>query len=206
MSSLRLTTQLQQRMVLTPQLRQRIEMLQMTALELNELIEQELVANPILEEVLPGDEVQEISDGILDQNANGLDDGYTNGSIESHIQEAAEAGSEVSSYVAESPSENGTAESHTVDSDAAEDQVPEASDSFEEIDYGREFQDYLDPGYKTQEIEYKDDAPTFEQFLTRPPSLAEHLEWQLNMRSLDREVRDAATAVIGNMNADGRLS
>src|SRR5574338_917614 len=79
MSSLRLTTQLQQRMVLTPQLRQRIEMLQMTALELNELIEQELVANPILEEVLPGDEVQEISDNILDQNASGLDDGYTNG-------------------------------------------------------------------------------------------------------------------------------
>ena len=54
-------------------------------------------------------------------------------------------------------------------------------DAFEEIDFGREFQDYLDPGYKTQEIEYKEDAPTFEQFLTRPPSLAEHLEWQLNM-------------------------
>ena len=42
-----------------------------------------------------------------------------------------------------------------------------------------EFQDYLDPGYKTQEIEYKEDAPTFEQFLTRAPSLADHLEWQL---------------------------
>src|SRR5690606_28380702 len=62
MSSLRLQTQLQQRMILTPQLRQRIEMLQMTALELNELVEQELVANPILEEVMPGEEVQEISD------------------------------------------------------------------------------------------------------------------------------------------------
>ena len=49
MSSLRLTTQLQQKMVLTPQLRQRIEMLQMTALELNELIEQEMVANPVPE-------------------------------------------------------------------------------------------------------------------------------------------------------------
>ena len=74
MASMRLTTQLQQKMVLTPQLRQRIEMLQMTSLELSELIEQELVANPILEEVQPGDEVQEISDNILDQNANGSDD------------------------------------------------------------------------------------------------------------------------------------
>ncbi len=58
-------------MVLTPQLRQRIEMLQMTSLELSELIEQEMVANPVLEEVMPGEEVQEISDNILDQNATG---------------------------------------------------------------------------------------------------------------------------------------
>ena len=39
---------MQQKMILTPQLRQRIEMLQMTALELQDLIEQEMVANPIL--------------------------------------------------------------------------------------------------------------------------------------------------------------
>ena len=74
MSSLRLTHSLQQKMVLTPQLRQRIEMLQMNSLELSELIEQEMVANPILEEVQPGDEVQEIGDNILDQNSDG-DDG-----------------------------------------------------------------------------------------------------------------------------------
>src|SRR6185436_18003459 len=83
MSSLRLTTQLQQKMVLTPQLRQRIEMLQMTSLELNELIEQEMVANPVLEEVMPGDEVQEISENILDQNTDSgmgdLENGVSNG-------------------------------------------------------------------------------------------------------------------------------
>jgi RNA polymerase sigma-54 factor len=79
-------------------------------------------------------------------------------------------------------------------------------DAFEEIDFGREFQDYLDPGYKTQEIEYKEDAPTFEQFLTRPPSLAEHLEWQLHMSPIETEVCDAAICVIGNLNADGRLN
>ena len=78
-------------------------------------------------------------------------------------------------------------------------------DSFEEIDFGREFQDYLDPGYKTQEIEYKEDAPTFEQFLTRPPSLAEHLEWQLNMSPSKSRLR-CSDCVIGNLNADGRLN
>src|SRR5206468_11007046 len=78
MSSLRLTTQLQQKMVLTPQLRQRIEMLQMTSMELNELIEQEMVANPVLEEVMPGEETQEISSEILDQNSGGENDGLEN--------------------------------------------------------------------------------------------------------------------------------
>ena len=93
----------------------------------------------------------------------------------------------------EGPSEDGVGE--------------EASrDAFEEIDFGREFQDYLDPGYKTQEIEYKEDAPTFEQFLTRPPSLADHLEWQLHMSQIEEKVCDAAIAVIGNLNADGRLN
>jgi RNA polymerase sigma-54 factor len=79
-------------------------------------------------------------------------------------------------------------------------------DAFEEIDFGRQFQDYLDPGYKTQEYEYKDDAPTFEQFLTRPPSLAEHLQWQLHMDSLEGPVLEAAECVIGNLDEDGRLS
>src|SRR4029078_3034569 len=79
-------------------------------------------------------------------------------------------------------------------------------DPFEEVDFGREFQDYLDPGYKTQEFEYKEDAPTFEQFLTKAPSLTEHLEWQLHMDTPEGEVCDAAEVVIGNLDPDGRLN
>src|SRR5215467_1637372 len=100
--SVRLTTSLQQRMVLTPQLRQRIEMLQMTSLELSELIEQEMVANPILEEVQPGDEVQEISDNILDQNSNGVDDGLNTAasdSFESHVDPAPDIYNEAEPFI-----------------------------------------------------------------------------------------------------------
>ncbi len=48
-------------MVLTPQLRQRIEMLQMTTLELSDLIQQEIESNPILEEVQTEEEFEEIA-------------------------------------------------------------------------------------------------------------------------------------------------
>ena len=68
--SLKLTTSLSQRLVLTPQLRQRIEMLQMTTLELSDLIQQQLLENPVLEEVPSQEEVQEIAEKVLDHLAN----------------------------------------------------------------------------------------------------------------------------------------
>ena len=183
-------------MVLTPQLRQRIEMLQMNSLELNELIEQEMVANPILEEVLPGEEVQEIGDNILDQNSDGQDHGLDND---------VQGMNELQGVGIDGVSLNGGEEKAVSEFEGDEDITPESSDSFDEIDYGREFQDYLDPGYRTQEIEYKDDAPSFEQFLSHAPSLSEHLEWQLNLLSLSPMLEEAATQVIGNLDEEGRL-
>jgi RNA polymerase sigma-54 factor len=181
-------------------------MLQMTSLELSELIEQELVANPILEEVQPGEEVQEISENILDQNADGHDDTYSNGADKtSALADAAGQDDTPDPYLAEAPSENGI-EGSSSEVASADDVHPESSDSFEEIDYGREFQDYLDPGYRTQEIEYKDDAPSFEQFLSHTESLSEHLEWQLHMLDIGEKILDVCISVIGNLDADGRLT
>src|SRR5262249_9507164 len=161
-----------QKMVLTPQLRQRIEMLQMTSMELNELIEQEMVANPILEEVMPGDEVQEISENILDQNADGLENGFENGSAERVEGFSAEGGSGPDAeyfepHLPEGNSLNGSEDrTASSDMDGDDDGLGDSRDAFDEIDFGREFQEYLDPGYRTQEIEYKEDAPSFEQFLS----------------------------------------
>src|ERR671913_351327 len=71
--SVKLTTNLSQRLVLTPQLRQRIEMLQMTSIELTDLIQQQLLENPILEEVQTQDERRELEKEILDQLAGTAD-------------------------------------------------------------------------------------------------------------------------------------
>jgi RNA polymerase sigma-54 factor len=204
MSSLRLSTQLQQKMVLTPQLRQRIEMLQMTAMELNELIEQEMVANPLIEEVQPGEEELDISENILDQNSEGVEEIFQNG----HGPEAGAAFEASDADFAERvtatmPSENGF--DHEVQVEDTPEPLADSGDSFEEIDFGREFQDYLDPGYKTQEVEYKEDAPSFEQFLTKGPSLSEHLEWQLHLLDIPGHLERAAVNVIGNLDEDGRF-
>ena len=221
--SLKLTTSLSQRLVLTPQLRQRIEMLQMTTLELSDLIQQQILENPVLEEVATQEEARELAEKILDHLASAdpgaAPDQPQLGASEPELGSPSSNGSgdsgPLSQTYAEGEGESGEGgDSETLATpDLSEDSVgddlvgEEASrDAFEEIDFGREFQDYLDPGYKTQEIEYKEDAPTFEQFLTRAPSLADHLEWQLHMSPIEGDVCDAAISVIGNLDADGRLN
>ena len=202
-------------MVLTPQLRQRIEMLQMTSLELSELIQEELVSNPILEEVQTEDEIQELAERILDQNADGTEKDFEKARDEAVNAEAADTGAQVENFEKVSTPEipeNGHPEEispetkSAIEESAGPEQEKSDSDSFEEIDLGREFQDYLDPGYKTQEFEYKEDTPSFEQFLSNSESLTDHLEWQLNLQSIDENVEDAGICVIGNLDEYGRLN
>lgn len=203
MSSLKLQTSLRQSLVLTPQLRQRIEMLQMTSLELTDLIQQEIVSNPLLEEVQGDEEIQEISEKILDQNADGAEESFVNGADFDVSAETEPFDSRGEARLPEASGDDGGRSEVEGDAD---DFAESKADSFEEIDFGREFQDYLDPGYKTQEIEYKEDAPSFDQFLSRSESLSEHLEWQLHLMAVAREVEAAAVSIIGNIDEDGRLN
>src|ERR1700752_4968197 len=217
--SLKLTTSLSQRLVLTPQLRQRIEMLQMTSLELTDLIQQQLNENPVLEEVATQEEARELAENILDHVASGGDlENLPGQNVEAAAPEAGApesngaGGADAESSFAETEADVSVTGDFETDAEArtaegTEDTAVEgARDAFEEVDFGREFQDYLDPGYKTQEFEYKEDAPTFEQFLTKPPSLTEHLEWQLHMDCADGDICKAAEVVIGNLDEDGRLN
>jgi RNA polymerase sigma-54 factor len=81
----------------------------------------------------------------------------------------------------------------------------EKKDPFEEIDFGSFFQDYLDPGYRTHSEMEDIERPSFENFLSKPTNLTDHLGWQLGALSLRDEVREAADVIIGNLNEDGYL-
>ena len=81
----------------------------------------------------------------------------------------------------------------------------EKKDPFEEIDFGSFFQDYLDPGYRTYGEMEEVERPSFENFLSKPSNLTDHLAWQLGALSLRPEVREAADLIVGNLNEDGYL-
>src|SRR5579863_5681967 len=81
----------------------------------------------------------------------------------------------------------------------------EKKDPFEEIDFGSFFQDYLDPGYRSSREMEDIERPSFENFLSKPGSLTDHLVWQLGSISMRPEVQEAVEIIIGNLNEDGYL-
>jgi len=81
----------------------------------------------------------------------------------------------------------------------------EKKDPFEEIDFGSFFQEYLDPGYRSRSEMEEIERPSFENFLSKPTTLSDHLAWQLGALSVRPEVREAAEVIIGNLSEDGYL-
>jgi RNA polymerase sigma-54 factor len=83
--------------------------------------------------------------------------------------------------------------------------TPDKKDPFEEIDFGSFFKDYLDPGFRNPGEFEEIERPSFENFLSKPSTLTDHLVWQLGSIPIRPAVREAADLVIGNLNEDGYL-
>jgi RNA polymerase sigma-54 factor len=161
----RLHLKVSQRQILTPGLVQMVSVLALNKLELKDMINAEMVENPVLEE--------------LDDSIPLIDDV---GRQEEERDRPAETVSEENPITAD-----------------------EKKDPFEEIDFGSFFQDYLDPGFRTRSEIEDLERPSFENFLSKPSNLTDHVMWQLGSLPLRKEVRSAAELVIGNLNEDGYL-
>ncbi|HEY6488513.1 MAG: RNA polymerase sigma-54 factor [Terracidiphilus sp.] len=164
----RLSLKVAQRQVLTPGLMQMVSVLALNKLELKEMIDAEMVENPVLEEI---DE----SVPMLDEVAG-----------KEERQERAERIEQL---------EKGTTEA-----------AAPPNDSFNEVDFGSYFQEYLDPGYRTQPEFEESERPSFENFLSQPTTLSDHLLWQLGSVSLTPELEQVADFVVGNLDEDGYLT
>ena len=79
-------------------------------------------------------------------------------------------------------------------------------DPFEEIDFGSFFSEYLDPGLRTSIEMEESEKPSFENFLSKPTTLTDHLMWQLGSLHVNEDVYRAAELVIGNLNEEGYLT
>src|ERR1700730_601217 len=192
-----LSTSLSQRLVLTPQMRQRIELLAMTKLELADMVQTELTANPVLDEVAPGEGVDDNSQLADDLAAVDATTADNNSPKEASNSAAPPADGAASEPVPAGETSNLTSspEATPVDGEAE----PERErDPFEEVDFGSTFEEYLDPGYKTHEYETKDEV-SFENMLTRRDSLRAELIWQLHLTEIPDDVRAAGEAIIGNL-------
>jgi len=162
----KLSLKVAQRQILTPGLMQMVSVLALNKLELKEMIDAEMVENPVLEEI---DESVPMLDEVAGR--------------EERMERSAEE-------VARSAEEPATA----------------PKDVFNEIDFGSYFQDYLDPGYRTQPEFEESEKPSFENFLSQPTTLSDHLAWQLGALSLDRDLLTTAEFVVGNLDGDGYLA
>lgn len=143
-----------QQLVMTPQLQQAIKLLQLSRMELENLINTELVENPILEE---------------------------SADSESTSQSMTEV---------EAPQE------------AKQEENPQAAEDFN-------WENYLENARSTPNLPVhrggEDDLPSYENTLTQPANLADHVMWQLKMSDLTNEQKAIGEVIVGNINEDGYL-
>jgi RNA polymerase sigma-54 factor len=175
----KLNLRLSQRLVMTPSLQQAIKLLQMSRLELQEVLTQEMVENPILED--QDDEEPEAKE---------------TDSAEEESGETAEAAADAEAETEESPAAAEAAPTVEAEKDR---------DSFDEIDFDSYFQDYLDSSYNPRQYQEEREEYSLENVLTRPEGLPEHLNWQLSMSEASPSEREIAAYLIGNLDEDGYL-
>jgi RNA polymerase sigma-54 factor len=166
---------LSQQLVMTPQLQQAIKLLQLSRMELVDLVREELMENPILEE------------------------GAETGSADEVAEEAAaqrEEGSLLGETELPAPETDGIDHTKEVKGDG---------EAVGEIDWDNYLENYSasppTPGFRPD----SDERPGLEATLTRKTSLFDHLSWQLTLSNFSEAEERVGLHILGNIDQNGYL-
>lgn len=165
----------EQRPILTQELQLFLKLIHMTTLELREYLEDQLVENPLLEEIEERNSENETSPGIREQETQSGD----------QSEDKLEGQTEVPG------SDNNNNNDTEFDFKSIEDGF--RRDANENFSFFNEFsEDY-------------DEEVSWENRVSSTDSLIDHLNWQLSISDLSLEDREVASLIIGNTNEDGYL-
>jgi RNA polymerase sigma-54 factor len=173
---------LSQQLVMTPQLQQAIKLLQLSRMELVDMIREEMLENPVLEDSVESSSEQEKAAAAVE----------TPDAAAERIGETELPMMQGSSEKADSTPEVKT------DSGAGNEAVKDF-----------DWEGYLEnqasnpplPSYRGN----NEDLPSLESTLTRGTSLFDHLEWQVKLGHFDDQEDNIALLIIGNLTPDGYL-
>jgi RNA polymerase sigma-54 factor len=199
-----------QQLVMTPQLQLAIKLLQLNQLELVNMVEQEMQENPCLEEderdEQTPDELSDVSPGEdgSDSYADDRADDRADGSSEPQDSQAGDSAELADPGLADRAE---VATQEAVSPTPEEQAVEEPSDAEKIADV--EWDDYMDShpqtGLEARAGGDDDERRSLEATLTRRQTLAEHLEWQLQLADFDTEAVAVARWIIGNVDDRGYL-
>ncbi|MCK9196132.1 MAG: RNA polymerase factor sigma-54 [Syntrophales bacterium] len=162
---LKQTLKLSQQLIMTPQLQQAIKLLQLSRLEMVDMINQEMEENPLLEEISVSEEIVEES----------LSESDTLRTLETE---------EIKSV------------DHTVE-------VTGEGDGRDDFDWNSYLEDYGPMGVTYQRAE--EEGASWDNLLTRTPSLTDHLMWQLKFLPLSTAEVLVGEQIICNLDQNGYL-
>ena len=172
---MKMQMKMSQQLIMTPQLQQAIKLLQLSRAELEELIEQTLIENPVLEE--------------------GIDmDTFPNKTEDS--QETTET-AESPEVVAD------TDDFETARENEPEKKDQDEIDWQQYIEQVEQFGGYQERRYNVASED--EEGPSIEATAAQTESLADHLVWQLDMLDLSKLEYLTGAHLIGNIDDDGFL-
>ncbi len=170
---LKLDLRLSQKLVMTPQLQQAIKLLQLSRLELQQVLTQNLLENPLLEE--EDDEEEEEEEEEKEEEEKEKEEGKE--------EEEEEEEKEEDSW--------------------------EETEKFSDPLSPEGWEDYYGSDWRSGDgdgpASMNDDFPSYDQTLTKPATLEDHLQWQLQLSSEDDEEKVIGGMLIGNIDEDGYL-